>query len=108
MDRPRRRIEPLLCCTAATVSLLAFIALDPFSMYDGFFFGALVEAYPFFLLTPLFALAGIYAGKHRVRFRLWATAVLVIFLLLPETWKFAGYWLTHLYPVYRQALKILF
>ena len=47
MSQPRHKMLPQVRCIAATVSLLAFIALDPFSMFDGFFFGALVEAIHF-------------------------------------------------------------
>ncbi len=100
MDRKRHWVEPLICCTGATVSLFAFYANEPFSMRDGFFFGALVDDYPYFLLTPVLAIAGIYAGWSRPRFRIWAIAILMLYLLLPETYRFAGYWFTHLNPMH--------
>lgn len=67
-------------------------------MRDGDFFGALVDAYPYFLLTPLFSVAAIYAGTSRPYLRAWAGVVIVLFLLLPDTRFFTRYWFTHLNP----------
>jgi hypothetical protein len=67
-------------------------------MRDGFFFGALVDAYPYFLATPLLAIAGIYSAKTHPHYRIWAVIVMAIFFALPQTHHFASYWFFHLSP----------
>ena len=101
MENRRHFIEPLICCVGASGSLLAFTELNPFQMRDGFFLGALVDAYPYFLLTPILSAASVYFGRFRPGFQCWGIAVLILFLLLPETHRFARCWLAHLNPMDR-------
>jgi hypothetical protein len=100
MRRPiqRDRSEPLLFCLAATFCYGAFTVTDPYNMRDGFFMGAAVEAYPFFLLTPVCSILAIYFSRLYPRLRLWGVAVLVLFLLSPLTRRFFDYWLRVLLP----------
>ncbi|MBN8624166.1 MAG: hypothetical protein J0M17_01625, partial [Planctomycetes bacterium] len=77
MPSTRHSIEPTICCTLATASLVSYAGhlSHQYGMRDGDFFGAAIQTYPYFLLTPILALSGIYTGGIRSRYGLWATTV---------------------------------
>lgn len=106
MPSTRHSIEPTICCTLATASLVGYAIrlLHQYGMRDGDFFGAAIKTYPYFLFTPILALAAIYAGRLRSRYGLWGATIIAMFVLVPHSEHFISYWWRCLLPTIWEPL----
>jgi len=82
------RITVSTLAAAATVCFAVYVIRDPWNIRDGLFIADLVDAYPYFLLTPTLALAALYSGWHYRRIRRWMIGLLVVFGMLKESRDF--------------------
>lgn len=84
---------------AAIVSLTLFVLNDPWEVRDGIWFAHLALALPFFVATPLFAYLSLRTHNSHRAVRVTACLILVIYICLPLTWRFADRVINQLIPV---------
>lgn len=85
--------------SAATFCFAIYVIKDPWNIRDGLFIADLVEAYPYFLLTPTLALAALYCGWQYRRIRRWMIGLLIVFGVLQESRDFVWQMNRLLFPI---------
>lgn len=83
---------------AAIVSLSLFLLNNPWEVRDGIWIAHLAMALPFFVATPLFAYLSLRTETSYSAVRVTACLILVIYICLPLTWRYAACVVDELIP----------
>ncbi|MGB1124985.1 MAG: hypothetical protein ACPG4Q_07250 [Phycisphaeraceae bacterium] len=82
-------VRPVVSLFAALLCLILFFLNDPFAIRDGNHLMLVVNALPYYLLTPMLIVYCCAVRGTWMVVRILAVCTLVIFLMSPQTWKYS-------------------